>query len=310
MKPLSLSTSWNSGRHTDGADMLRQIRDMGFTHAELGHGIRFSLWPGVLDAVEQGVIQISSLHNFCPVPLGVMRPSPNCYELTSPVPSIRRCAISCTIETIRNAAKLNVHTVVLHLGSSGMRRITGKLERLHNRGQFLSRLYIDLKLTAVKRRRALFPSVWARLHESLKPIVEEAAKQQVRLGCEIRERFEEFPNEEEFQTVLDAFPAETLGYWHDFGHAARKEFLGWHDHFATLQRRAPRLIGCHIHDCRPPDEDHQALGEGEIPFPKLIPLLPDDITPVLEYSPRVSEAAVLASQNLWNSYTASAVTLA
>lgn len=290
--------------------MLRQIRDLGFTHVELGHGIRFSLWPGVLDAIEEGVVALSSLHNFCPVPMGVLRPSPNCYELTSIDPSIRRCAINGSLETIRNAAKLNAPAVVMHLGSSGMQRVTRKLERMHRYGQFLSRKYVDLKIGAVKKRRSLSADVWARLHESLKPVVEEAAKQKIRLGFEIRERFEEFPNEEEFQMVLDAFPPETVGYWHDFGHAARKEFLGWHDHFATLQRRAPRLVGCHIHDCRPPDEDHMALGDGEIPFTKLVPLLPDSVIPVLEYSPGVPESALATSRNLWNSYTASAVTSA
>jgi hypothetical protein len=47
----SLSTCWNSHRHTDGRALLREIRDLGFTHAELSHGTRISLMPGILDAV-------------------------------------------------------------------------------------------------------------------------------------------------------------------------------------------------------------------------------------------------------------------
>jgi hypothetical protein len=27
---ISFSTSWNSSRHTDGAEMLREIKDLGF----------------------------------------------------------------------------------------------------------------------------------------------------------------------------------------------------------------------------------------------------------------------------------------
>ncbi len=37
----SLSTCWNSGRHTDGRAMLREIRDLGFEYAELSHGNPF-----------------------------------------------------------------------------------------------------------------------------------------------------------------------------------------------------------------------------------------------------------------------------
>ena len=70
----SFSTCWNSARHTDGRAMLREIRDLGFEYAELSHGIRISLMPGILEAVEAGEIKISTLHNFCPLPVGVTQP--------------------------------------------------------------------------------------------------------------------------------------------------------------------------------------------------------------------------------------------
>src|ERR1700757_3640615 len=63
----SLSTCWNSHRHTDGRAMLREVRDLGFEYAELSHGTRISLVPGILEAVEAGEIKISTLHNFCPL---------------------------------------------------------------------------------------------------------------------------------------------------------------------------------------------------------------------------------------------------
>ena len=50
----SFSTCWNSSRHTDGRAMLREIRDLGFEYAELSHGIRISLMPGILEAVSAG----------------------------------------------------------------------------------------------------------------------------------------------------------------------------------------------------------------------------------------------------------------
>jgi sugar phosphate isomerase/epimerase len=107
--------------------------------------------------------------------------------------------------------------------------------------------------------------------------------------------------------VLEAFAPEVVGYWHDFGHSARKEFLGWHNHAETLKLRAPRLIGCHIHDCNRPQDDHLPLGHGEIAFSSLLPLVPESAMPVLELSPATSEEQVIASRHLWNSYAAASV---
>src|SRR5256885_7101755 len=85
----SLSSCWNSNRHTDGAAMLREIRDMGFEYAELSHGIRISLLPGILQAVDAGEIKISSLHNFCPLPMGVEHAAPNIFKFTADNPRER-----------------------------------------------------------------------------------------------------------------------------------------------------------------------------------------------------------------------------
>ena len=85
----SFSTCWNSGRHSDGRAMLREIRELGFEYAELSHGIRLSLVPGILDAVGAGEIKISTLHNFCPLPVGVNTPAPNLYELSDERPRQR-----------------------------------------------------------------------------------------------------------------------------------------------------------------------------------------------------------------------------
>ena len=36
--------------------MLEEIRDLGFEYAELSHGIRLSLVPGILESFDSGVI--------------------------------------------------------------------------------------------------------------------------------------------------------------------------------------------------------------------------------------------------------------
>ncbi len=303
MSPLALSTAWNSYRHHDGYEMLQEIRQLGFQSVELGHAIRFSLWPGILKAWETDLIKIHSLHNFCPVPASVVRPNPNAYEFSDSRPEVRRIAVRATEETLRQAAKLGARGVIFHLGSAGP-RITRKLEGLYEKGKFLGRAYTQAKVEAVKQRRDNFEVVWPRVKECLDPLVALAGELKVRLGFEIREDFEEFPHEEEFPGVLDTYPPEVVGYWHDFGHAARKEFLGWHDHAETLRLRAPRLIGLHIHDCRRPSDDHLPLSHGEIDFPALLPLVPRDAIATLELSPHTPEEQVIASRHLWNSYVA------
>src|SRR5881275_3258832 len=102
----SLSTCWNSSRHTDGRPMLREIRDMGFEYAELSHGIRISLLPGVFQAVDAGEIKISSLHNFCPLPMGVNHAAPNIFKFTSDNPRERENALKHTLKTIETAARV------------------------------------------------------------------------------------------------------------------------------------------------------------------------------------------------------------
>jgi sugar phosphate isomerase/epimerase len=113
--------------------MLREIRELGFGAVELGHGIRFSLWPGVLKAWEKDLIKINTLHNFCPVPTSVLRPNPNCYEFSDPRPTIRTLARKASEETIRQAARLGAKGVVFHLGRAGPSGTTYKLEKLFTR---------------------------------------------------------------------------------------------------------------------------------------------------------------------------------
>src|ERR1700690_1191632 len=123
----SLSTCWNSKRHTDGRAMLREIRDLGFAYAELSHGIRLGLLPGILEAVDAGEIKISSLHNFCPLPMGVNHASPNLYEFSDERPRERELAVKYTVKTLDFAQRVKAPIVVLHLGSMDLKDYTAKL---------------------------------------------------------------------------------------------------------------------------------------------------------------------------------------
>jgi sugar phosphate isomerase/epimerase len=306
MAPLSLSTSWNASRHREGEPMLREMRELGFDRVELSHNIRYHLYAGIVKAVDAGIVAVSSVHNFCPVPPEALRPSPNCFQFSDERAETRRLAVKRTLETLDFAARIKAPAVVLHLGWAGPRGISAKLERAWERGRFLDRRYVRAKVAAVAERRAVFDTVYGRVRPCLEEIVPAARERGLRLGFECREDYAEFPDEVEMERLLADFPTDIAGYWHDFGHAQAKEFLGWHDHAATLGRWAGRgrLLGCHIHDCAPPGRDHLPLGKGATAFALLAPLVPEGAVRVLELSPRVTPADVIKSKETWNSYAA------
>src|SRR6476469_1287930 len=96
---LSCSTCWNSGRHIDGLAMLEEI-------VNLGHGIRISLLEGILKGLDRGLCTISSLHNFCPLPVEITRASPDCYQFSSPDQRERDRALRFSFQTIDFAVRL------------------------------------------------------------------------------------------------------------------------------------------------------------------------------------------------------------
>src|SRR3954470_743799 len=114
---LALSTSWCSGRHKDGFAMLREMAALGFEYAELSHGIRITLVPGILRAVQEGVIKISSTHNFCPLPTGVVQAAPNLFEPSATDHREHDQWLRHTKRSLDFAAQVKARALVCHLGS-------------------------------------------------------------------------------------------------------------------------------------------------------------------------------------------------
>jgi sugar phosphate isomerase/epimerase len=296
---LSFSTCWNSGRHRDGGDMLREIIDLGFRNVELGHGIRISLMEGIQKMVERGNVNLTSLHNFCPLPIEVLTASPNCYEYTSHRKTHRERALKLTLQTIDFAARLGAPFVVLHLGRVPLPQYTHQLADLAEAGKMHSREYVRLKLKAVQEREKLAAGYVSRALEALKPIAEYAAAKNIHLGVESRESYEEVPTERELPGLLEEINSPFVGYWHDFGHVQIKENLGFLNHEEWLTLIRPRLFGCHLHDVEWPAGDHRAMFTGEIEYERLIPLLPPDTLFVLEMSPRRKKEEIVKAAEEW-----------
>lgn len=264
--------------------MLREIRDLGFERAELSHGIRAALVPGVLEAVNAGEIKISSVHNFCPLPLGVEKASPNLYEFSDDKPRDRELALKYTIKTIEFAQRVKAPIVVLHLGSIDLKDYTSKLEEMLERGEGKSPKFEKLRDEAMAAREAKKEKFYAHTKEILHKLLPEAQKAGIKFGFEIRQAVEELPLENDFSTLLREFNVSEVVYWHDIGHAQIKENFGFIHHVEFLRALTPRLGGFHIHDVKFPTHDHARPGSGMVDFAALKQFVKPEHIKVLEIS--------------------------
>lgn len=265
--------------------MLREIRELGFDRVELSHGTRISLLPGIVEAVEAGEVTVSSLHNFCPLPIGVNGAAPNLYQFSSENPRERDLALKHTLKTLEFAQRVHAQAVVLHLGSIDMKDPTDKCLEMVGRGERESPKYDRLLMEFVEKREARKEPFMERMTAMLRTIAADAAARGLRLGAEIREGLTELPIETDFQFLLRDVGNPAVGYWHDTGHAQIKENLGLIRHAMHLESLRERLIGFHIHDVQPPGRDHCAPGTGMIDYRALQPFVRPEHIKVFELSP-------------------------
>jgi len=296
---IAFSTCWNSGRHTAGEAMLREIKRLGFDLIELGHGIRISLMPGIQKIFDAGEVRFCSLHNFCPLPVEVLAASPDCYKFSAAYSKERDRAVKQTFQTIDFAQRLGAPFVVLHLGEVPMNPITDQLIKLAKAGKLHDRQYVRKKIKAVQKREDSAPTYLARVKDCLRRVTDYAAQKNIRLGVEGRRGYEEIPSERELPALLDEINSPFLGYWHDMGHIQIKENLGFLNHEEWLRAIGPRTFGCHLQDCIWPAQDHQPPFSGEVDFDKLVPLLPNDCLYVWEMSPRKTRDEIQRSVTTW-----------
>jgi sugar phosphate isomerase/epimerase len=294
---LAFSTCWNSDRHTRGDAMLDEIFALGFERVELGHGIRHSLWEGIEQFLTDHPMAVTSLHNFCPLPIEIQGSAPDCYRCTSTSKAERDRARHYTLQTIDYAHRVGARRVVMHLGSVMDRDYTDQLVRSIFAGRYLDRHYVRLKLTAIRKREAV--AAYDRVVEWLQPALAHAKSAGIILGIENRIGIETFPSEREFRRLFQDIADGTIGYWHDFGHAQVRHNLTLIDHAEWLGEMAPQLIGCHIHDVKFPARDHRVPFSGMIDFAALVPSLPAEHPLVWELSSNTSKDDIVAALTHW-----------
>ena len=283
--------------------MLREIRELGVEYAELSHGIRISLLPGIFQAVDAGEIRISTLHNFCPLPMGVDRAAPNIYKFSADQDRERESAIKHTIKTLETATRVGAKLVVLHTGAVDMKDYTDKLIDLVGEGKRETPKYEKLCAEALVKREEKKERYMQRAYESLWRVIDEAKTRGLKLGIENREALEEIPFESDFSLFFKEFRDPTVVYWHDTGHAQIKENLGLISHRLHLESMQERLYGFHVHDVEFPGRDHRPPGAGMIDWAGLKDLVKPTHLKVFEFSPSMNPEEAKRGmehvKNLW-----------
>jgi sugar phosphate isomerase/epimerase len=262
--------------------------------------------PGILKAVEEGIIEISSVHNFCPLPGSVQHAAPNLYQ-PSALDS-RECNLwhRYSIQTLDFAVKVGADRVVMHSGRVYFFFISAeaRLEKWIDQSEISahelseSQVFIKRRDKAMKAIRKAAKKTIPRIKENYELLLPEAKQRGLKLCLENREGMEEMPIDVEYDDfLLGLNEPENAVYWHDTGHAQIKHQLGLIDHRAHLEKMAPRLGGFHLHDVSESGRDHQVPGTGTIDFKMISEFVRPEHTLVLELSPKLTTEEVLASRD-------------
>lgn len=282
--------------------MLKEAADLGFEYVELSHGTRITLVPGLLKGLEEGIVKVSSTHNFCPLPTGINHSAPNLFEPSGRSRQEHDQWLRHTKRSIEFSAQVGAKVMVTHLGSvhffwtNPARKLRQYVKAHPDTNLKEDPVYQRLMEKSCRKLRARMTPYWDQVFASLEEIRTLAVEKAVSIGCENREKFQELPLDDDFGAMFARFTEpHTCGYWHDTGHAKLKEQMGLLNHRQHLRENASRLLGFHLHDVAEGD-DHQPVGYGEIDFEMVSEFWEPHHLLTLELSPRVTPQHVKESK--------------
>ncbi|MFH1848130.1 MAG: TIM barrel protein [Candidatus Omnitrophota bacterium] len=276
---FSLSTAWNAQTAQDAKTLISQIQVLGFKNIELSFTLSRAVVAGIARLKRSGGFEISSVHNFCPLPDGIAAEDARfeAYSLSAIKKDERRKAKEATKKTIRMAKKLGAKVVVLHLGKVDIKDRTMRLYELMNKGEDIG----SLRGQFMEERRSKAGEHLDVLYDSLDEVADFAVRNDIKLGIENRYRYKAMPIFEEIGPILEDFKKKNVYYWHDTGHAQVFEFFGYNKHADFLDAFSDRMIGVHLHDITG-IHDHKAPLTGKMDFNMLTPYLKKNTIKVLE----------------------------
>lgn len=277
---------------------------LGFNTVELGYDTTIDLVPGIKKMVEQKAIQISSIHNFCPVPIGAPYGHPEIFPLTSLDNRTRESAVIHTKRTIDFAAEMGAKAVVVHCGNVDMKHLTHELIEMCEQNKQYTPSYDKIKLKLMMQRDKKVQEHLDQLYRSLENIMPALTQAGMRIGIENLPSWESIPSETEMEEIFTRFDTPLIGYWHDMGHGQIRQNLGFIGHKRWFEKLSPRLVGMHIHDVIPPAYDHVMPPNGKIVFQDFKNAIHSDTVLVFEPAPGLPAIDIVegrkAVSEAWN----------
>ncbi|MDY5583235.1 MAG: TIM barrel protein [Candidatus Merdousia sp.] len=275
---ISLSTSYLQKKFEgDGYAMLCRAAELGFEYVELGHSTTNASMEGIIRAVEEGIVKVSSLHNFCPVPPFATGAAPNLFSPATASNAESEQWLRHTKNTLEFAGRFGAKAVVCHCGFLSYffmrpeRALEKYIEKHPDANAENDPVYAKIaeKFKMRSARRAEKKD-YICIENNVREIAPTAEKNGVLLGLENREAPNELPLDWNFEKLINALKTDTPARtWHDAGHSMRKQLLGLGTQLDLLERTSDSLIGWHLHDCTDAGKDHVAIGAGCIDFAKL-----------------------------------------
>ncbi len=301
---LALSTACFTLRDPEpsGEAILREIGDLGFRAVELDYRVSEEQLKVLRKAVIRGELEAVSVHHPFPRDPEVVPSTAHLEKalLSGTDREERGVALRLATRTLTYAADLGVDAVVLHLGEVVLpeeinpRDLGGMVrEGLRQSPEYEERRRRVADARARFAAAHLDAALW-----SLDRLAEEALRREVHLGLENRYHPHQIPNREEYAVIFREFEGAPVGYWHDTGHAASLEALGFlASQTELLEAFRERLVGFHLHDARGVD-DHLAPGQGALDFSSLVPFVVEGVHTVLEVHSGATPEALLRGRRV------------
>jgi sugar phosphate isomerase/epimerase len=286
----ALSTMWaQQERFLDMHVFANTARDLGYYAIEISHLTGVEQFQRLLNG---SGASISSIH--APAPLIDINGKRNSsLNLAAQDEEERRMAIEFTMDSIDHAAQAGARYVVVHLGRIGQKMLDSELKqrRLFDAGTREGNEYESLQRETLERRAQEAPPWLERARATLGELVRYARERGVAIGLENRLHHHEFPLPGEVADLLRDYPQDTVGYWHDVGHAEVQARLGYVDKRSWLDTNGGRTLGCHLHDVDGLG-DHRAPGNGDVEWDYIATGLPGAALRVFEIDQQQHEGPV------------------
>ena len=286
---IALSTMWAVGRFPDLGGFFEAGRALGFQRFELNHAVDSAMLADLPPET-----RITGVHEPCPADISMAELDRRNWLISALDEEDRQRGVLATRRSIDLASALGVPVVIVHPGRVDVDpEMEATLVKLHKAGRFGQPEYLRAQARLTEARAAQAGMNMQAVRRSLVELAGHAAQRHIRLALENRFHYREIPLPDELEELLDLGLGQTVGYWHDIGHAQVLEHLGFAPHQEWLQRFASRMIGVHLHDVKG-TQDHLAAGSGQVDWEMVAGYLPASALRTCEFHASNSPQQVAA----------------